>query len=74
MTQELNSNTEKLQKQSNESSANNSPSSEKQSSANDAPWLDCMDGFKYSEPSDSDQEPEGEVDKWRSEGRGYLFF
>jgi hypothetical protein len=33
-----------------------------------------MDGFKYSEPSDSDQEPEGEVDKWRSEGRGYLFF
>jgi len=33
-----------------------------------------MDAFEYSEPSDSNQEPEGEVNKWRLEGRSCLFF
>ena len=70
-----NLNTDKLQNQSSESSVNNSLSSEKlPSPKNDAPWLDCMDGFKYSESSDSVKEPEDDVDNWRSEGRGCLFF
>ena len=70
-----NLNTDKLLEKLNKSFVNNSLSSEKQPSPkDDTPWLDCMDGFKYSESSDSVKEPEDDVDNWRSEGRGCLFF
>lgn len=90
MTQVPNSSTEKLQKQSKESSAKNSQSSERLCSQQINDLIE-----KYSEPEkakeflvnagiiDKDgnlmppyQPPkeDNELDKWRSEGRGCLFF
>ena len=90
MNQELNLNTDRLQERSNESSANNSPSSEKLHSQKIQRLIE-----NYSEPEkareflrnagiiDEDgnlmppsQTPneKDDLNNWRSEGRGCLFF